>query len=389
MNPPRRSLVYAGLGLAAGFPSVAFAGPRRRATAQIEVTVIRDMDDTVPDAVGPLVFGPDGNLYGVSEDIGRRHAGLVFRVAPEGGGLTILYQFADSPGRFPAGLTLGSDGLLYGVLRWGPDDHNFGFVYRLTLDGELTVLQGPLPWSPDGPLLEASDGRWYGTAGEEWDSWPHKIYRMPFDCSSVEVVHEFSVIEGDHPGGLVEARNGLIYGSAMYGGTQDKGTVFSMTRDGQLNVLHSFEADGRYPGGLVLGPAGQLFGPTQATKPKNRYRNGTLFSINRKSAKLRTLFDFPKPLVDGKGPLPLVRGRDGFYYGATCGDGKNSNGTLLRMTPEGVVETLFRFNQFGDTSDGGAPYVRLTEGANGEFYGLTRRGGANQYGTLFRMKVMA
>ncbi|MGM9487025.1 SMP-30/gluconolactonase/LRE family protein [Ideonella sp. YS5] len=389
MNPSRRSLVYAALGLTVGLPSAALASFRRSIATQIEFTVIRDMDASVPDAIGPLVFGPDGNLYGVSEDSGRRHAGLIFRVEPEGGGLTVLYEFDHSPGRFPAGLTLGSDGLLYGVLRWGPEDHSFGFVYRMTLDGEVTMLQGPLPWSPDGPLLEASDGRWYGTAGEEWDGWPHKIYRMPFDCSSVEVVHEFSGLEGNHPGGLIEARNGLIYGSATYGGTQGKGTVFSMTPDGQLTRLYSFEAHGRYPAGLVLGPAGQLLGTTEATKPKNRYRNGTIFSIHRQSGKLKTLFDFPKPLVDGKGPVPLVRGRDGLYYGATTGDGKNSNGTLLRMTPEGVVQTLFQFNRFGDTSQGGAPYVRLTEGANGEFYGLTKRGGANEYGTLFRMQVMA
>jgi uncharacterized repeat protein (TIGR03803 family) len=389
MNHTRRSLVYAGLSLASGFPCIAMASPRQRSAVQVEFTVIRDMDATVPGATSPLVFGPDGNLYGVCEDIGRRHAGVIFRVSPDGGGLTVLFEFADSPARSPAGLTLGSDGLFYGVTRWRQQDYNFGFVYRMTLDGEVTLLQGPLPWSPDGPLLESSDGQWYGTAGEEWDHWPHRIYRMPFDCSSVEVVHELTGMQGIRPGGLIEARNGLIYGSAIYGGTKDKGTVFSMTRDGQLNVLYSFEAHGRYPGWLVLGPAGQLFGPTQATKPKNRYPHGTLFSINRRSGKLKTLFDFPKPAEDGTNPQPLVHGRDGYYYGATSGDGKNSNGTLLRMTPEGVVQTLFRFNRFGDTSQGGWPYVRLTEGANGEFYGLTKTGGANQCGTLFRVKVLA
>lgn len=389
MNHARRSLVYAGLGLAAGLPSIALASPRRPTAVQIEFTVIRDMDDTVPGANSPLVFGPDGNLYGVLDGIGRRHDGFIFRIEPESGDLAIVFEFADSPTRSPVGLTLGSDGLLYGVTRWRQEDYNFGSVYRMTLGGEVTLLQGPLPWSPDGPLLEASDGSWYGTAGAEWGGSPYRIYRMPFDCSSVEMVHQFSLGEARRPGGLIEARNGLFYGSAIYGGTEDKGTVFSMTRDGQVNVLHSFEAHGRAPAGLVLGPAGQLFGTTPATKPKNRYRNGTVFSIHRNSGKLKTLFDFPHPPKHGKGPVPLLRGRDGFYYGATLGDGKNSAGTLLLMTPEGVVKTLLQFNTFGDTSAGGAPYVRLTEGANGEFYGLTRTGGANQRGTLFRMKVVA
>lgn len=387
MNHTRRSLVYAGLGLAAGFPSFALAGPRPRTAMSIEFSVVHDMDDTVPEANSPLVFGPDGNLYGVCWSLSSGHSGIIFRVAPDGGGLTIMYEFARSPARAPVGLTLGSDGLLYGVARWTQGKYNSGFVYRMTPDGEVTFLQGPLPWSPDGPLLEASDGRWYGTAGAGWGHSPHRIFRMPFDCSSVEVVHKFPTSEADEPGGLIEARNGLFYCSSKYGGTMGKGTVFSMTRDGKVTVLHSFEAHGRYPGWLALGPEGQLFGPTEATKPKNRYRNGSLFSIHRNSGKLKTLFDFRNPEENGKGPLPLVRSRDGFYYGATTGDGKNSNGTLLRMTPEGEVETLFRFNRFGDLSNGAAPNVRLTEGVSGEFYGLTKKGGANQRGTLFRMKV--
>jgi hypothetical protein len=68
----------------------------------------------VPSVSIPLVCGPDGNLYGVLDDIGRRHDGFIFRVEPEGGELTIVFEFADSPTRSPAGLTLGPDGLLYG-----------------------------------------------------------------------------------------------------------------------------------------------------------------------------------------------------------------------------------------------------------------------------------
>lgn len=83
MSNARRSLVHAGLGQAAFLPSIALASPRRWPAAQIEFMVIRDMADTVPGASSPLVFGPDGNLYGVLDDIGRRHDGVARAVHNE------------------------------------------------------------------------------------------------------------------------------------------------------------------------------------------------------------------------------------------------------------------------------------------------------------------
>lgn len=384
MNPIRRSLVYVGLGLAAGVRSPALASPPRpRSAAPVEFAVIHDFDEVVARVEGNLTLGPDGLLYGVCNALGRDNDGVFFRLARDSTGFSLLYDFADSPGSHPAGLTLGADGLLYGLTPYGKD-FGPGVIYRLTLDGKFTALLESLPWVPDGQLLQASDGRWYGVTVGQYNGGPDRVFRMPPDCSEAEVVHEFTQAEGISPHGLVEARNGLIYGTAWRGGTKDKGTIYSMTPDGQLTVLHSFENDGRNPLGLALGPQGLLFGSTAATKPKNHHPNGTLFSINRKGSPLTTVFDFPDSLVDGTYPLPMVRGRDGNFYGATRGGGRGTDGTLFRMSPDGAFETLFRFN---GTSDGGVPYCRLAEGADGEFFGATQNAGANGRGTIFRLKV--
>jgi uncharacterized repeat protein (TIGR03803 family) len=69
-----------------------------------------------------------------------------------------------------------------------------------------------------------------------------------------------------HPcGQLVEGVDGAIYGTAERGGTKDQGALFKLTKDGSgYEVLASFdETVGKYPrGGLVLGPAGALYGCT-------------------------------------------------------------------------------------------------------------------------------
>lgn len=380
MNHHRRSLLGAGLGMSV-LPSTVLgarpaASPRIPSSSNLAFNVVFDMNDLAPDVSHRLTLGPDGMLYGASSYGGRKSAGAIFRVAPDGTAFELMHDFADSGSRQPEGLTLGRDGSFYGVTA-------SRMVFRMTVDGGFTVLQDPLPFAPSGPLLESSDGRWYGSFSQSLR--PGGIYRMPPDAGSAEVFRQFSEQEGKYPSGLIEAHNGLIYGTASWGGPNDKGTIFSLDPAGQVTVLHAFAgADGRHPGGLVLGPSGLLYGTTAWTKPKNRHPHGTLYSINRKTTELQTLFDFPKAREDGNYPVRLLRGRDGRYYGATYGGGRGSEGTFYRMTPGGEVQTLFRFN---GTSDGGWPYCEHVEVADGEFYGVSLVGGANGRGTLYRIRV--
>jgi uncharacterized repeat protein (TIGR03803 family) len=51
------------------------------------------------------------------------------------------------------------------------------------------------------------------------------------------------------------------------------------------------------------------------------------------------------------------------------------------MTPAGALTTLHTFN----LADGGRPYAGLLQALNGNFYGTTRYGGADDVGTAFEM----
>ena len=88
---------------------------------------------------------------------------------------------------------------------------------------------------------------------------------------------------------IVQAPNGMFYGTTREGGTYNKGTVFSFT-DGSFHTLISFNgANGDTPAaGLLRGPDGRFYGTTTAGGPSGR---GTIFALSP-SGELQTIGSF-------------------------------------------------------------------------------------------------
>ncbi len=80
----------------------------------------------------------------------------------------------------------------------------------------------------------------------------------------------------------------------------------------------------------------------------------------------------------------LVQAADGWFYGTTTWGGDHDAGTVFRMSPSGIVETMYSF-QWSST-DGGVPISGLTIGPDGHLYGVTSSGGSTQCGTLYRVR---
>jgi uncharacterized repeat protein (TIGR03803 family) len=119
----------------------------------------------------PLLLASDGNFWGTTK-MATNSAGVavstgtIFRLEPDGTFQT-MHAFTGPDGRLPvAGLIQASDGYLYGTTLQG-GTLNRGVIFRIDLDGNFTLLanvadagMGLGPWSE---LLEASDGKLYGT----------------------------------------------------------------------------------------------------------------------------------------------------------------------------------------------------------------------------------
>ena len=194
-------------------------------------------------------------------------------------------------------------------------------------------------------------------------------------------------IDGATPqAGLVQASDGYFYGTTCFGGANDSGTVFRISTDGKLTNLWSFTggADGCHPqAGLVEGRDGNLYGTTLegGTSTACPAGCGTVFRITTHGS-LTSLYSFD---LD-EGALPstkLVQDKLGSLYGTTRVGGSNALGTVFRMDANGSLKTLHSFSVFHD--DGGNPEGGLVQGQDGDLYGTTSDGGATGHGTVYRI----
>jgi uncharacterized repeat protein (TIGR03803 family) len=87
--------------------------------------------------------------------------------------------------------------------------------------------------------------------------------------------------------------------------------------------------------------------------------------------------------TDGSGPATLLQANNGSLYGITENGGTYGSGTVFKVTAAGKLTTVYNFCARRNCGDGEVP-VQLVE-ANGEFYGVTSYGGANNYGTFFKI----
>jgi uncharacterized repeat protein (TIGR03803 family) len=205
-------------------------------------------------------------------------------------------------------------------------------------------------------------------------------------AQTLTTLHSFDSTDGANPyAGLVQAIDGNFYGLTHSGGatTANDGTFFKITPGGTLTSLYSFCAlsnctDGSLPydwAGLIQ-VNGSLYGTTGYGGTDNR---GTVFKITTKG-KLTTLYNFcsEASCKDGAEPYAgLVEGTDGNLYGTTTSGGANGYGAIIRITTNGTLTTLYSFCPKSGCTDGAFPGAGLIQATDGNFYGTTQSGGAN------------
>ncbi len=193
-------------------------------------------------------------------------------------------------------------------------------------------------------------------------------------------LYSFAGADGSSPqGGLVQATDGDFYGTTQAGGANNQGTVFKITPSGTLTTLYSFAtADGANPNGsLVQATDGDFYGTTQLGGanpcPPPESTCGTVFKMTAGGA-LTVLHTFSG--LDGASPnAGLVQAADGNFYGTTYLGGPTDAGTVFRITPTGTLSTLHSACSEQNCADGTNPTGPLVQGASGLLYGVTALGG--------------
>jgi uncharacterized repeat protein (TIGR03803 family) len=202
-------------------------------------------------------------------------------------------------------------------------------------------------------------------------------------AQTVRTVHTFNGTNGQFPQVVVleQGRDGRLYGTTIFGGTNGMGTIFKQSVAGTGNVvLYNFSGpDGSSPGsGLTLGTDGNFYGAA-AGGGANGF--GVLFKINS-AGTLTALYNFTGGSDGGYPAGAPIQGLDGNYYGTTNG-GSVQDSTFYKMTPSGSLSTLYT----SSISTGWLVQSGLLQGVDGSLYATATLGGALNCGALLKVST--
>ena len=196
-----------------------------------------------------LVQADDGNFYGTTAQGGNvacnppSGCGTVFRVTSRGA-LTTLHVFCAiarcADGESPSALFQANDGSFYGTTNEGgslacDSPYGCGTVFKINSQGTLTTLHsfgfsdGAVPFAP---AVQGTDGNLYGTTSQGG------LEGCMLGCGTLftittsgklSTLHLFDDIQGGNPyGSVLQATNGVFYGTTEYGGEVNYGIAFSL-----------------------------------------------------------------------------------------------------------------------------------------------------------------
>jgi uncharacterized repeat protein (TIGR03803 family) len=308
------------------------------ASAQIRVDVVHGFSGQGVLNRSELIQASDGNFYGTAYEGYAGAGGAIIRLRPSGEA-TVMHAFrGGSDGARPVGgLIQGSDGFLYGTTQQG-GALNQGTIYRLSLAGELTILhtfmRGSDGYNPVVPFVEGPDGNFYGvshaTGGAETGYNNGNIFLRMSPSGQLTTLHTTQWSTESIRDRLVLATDGNFYGAMRWSGN-GYGSIFRLTPAGALTYLYHFRGlvDGAEPaGGLVEGRDGYLYGITSRGGTNAR---GTMYrvSMTGEVTPLRSL-DSSMGYTFGYNTR-FTEGRDGSLFTSLTA------GPLLKLSLDGTV----------------------------------------------------
>lgn len=309
-------------------------------------------------------------------------------------GITILHSFDGPTGWAVGASVIDVNGTLYGTTVAGgggvcnktPKTSACGVVFKVAGTG-TTVLhsfsQDHAGYGPHGSVINL-DGTLYGTT----------LFGGEHNCGTVFalrhtdylVIHSFDCVNGKLPWAGLTDVDGTLYGTTELGGNTDChcGEVFKITnaRSGpEFDVVYRFKGgnDGKLPRAGLLYANNKLYGTTKDGGAANA---GTVFSLDTDGTE-KVLYSFKGGSADGARPEAGLIEVDGAFFGTTEDGGCHLVcGTLFRVTNTGKEHVLHVFG--GNTTDqkGGRPVAGLLE-VGDKLYGTTRTDGKGHAGTIF------
>ncbi len=329
---------------------------------------------------GRLLFS-NGLLWGTTQSGGTNSIGVIYNIQPDGTGFNVVYNFESLSGINPVGNLIESNGKIWGLSHNGGSKAS-GTIFSIELDGtgftkvdDLNVaVTGSLP---NGGLQEINGKLWGVTSGGGTNS-KGTIFSINTDGTSLTNNFNFGGDYGRLPFCNLIESNGKIWGHATYGGKGDHGVIFNLDLNGSnYNVVkHFYSKNGSIPLNGLIESNGKLWGVTNEGGSMNF---GVIYSIDKNGTNYTIIHNFDNIL--GRNPAGMLLNSNGVLFGMTSGGGANDLGIIFTLNA--VNNTFSKVLDF-DGVNGSTPLGELIE-YNNMLWGVTSRGGLDDIGIVFRI----
>lgn len=328
----------------------------------------------------------------------------------EGQIASVLHSFTGGPGDGSnpyAGLIMDSSGNFYGTTNGG-GAHGYGTVFELvnssgsysekvlySFAGSQSGGDGANPFAS---LVMDSSGNLYGTTVFGGLYQEGTVFELVNSSGTYteKVLYTFTTAGGAYPyGGLIIDGSGNLYGTTQSGGSAFYGTVFELVNSAGTyteQVLYNFTksgGDGGYPSaGVIIDGSGNLYGTTQQG---GAIGVGTVFELVNSAGTYteQVLYSFTNSGGDGSYPYGgLLADSAGNLFGTTSTGGAGFGGTVFELVnSSGTYSEKVLYGFLSSAGDGVQPgYGSLIMDSSGNLYGTTSNGGAlKQGGTVFEL----
>ncbi len=313
--------------------------------------------------IGPLVMAPNGMLYGNTEGFNQfdQHGGyFMFNVGT--GTLTTIHDFdLDAPGFADGispqtGLTLASDGMLYGttghsIIRINPTGNVYTKIYDYTTN---VTGQGKFEEGANGLLYAVGPGLSAGI-----------IYEFNYTTTTLTELYNLVAATGqDDTGKLLKTSNGKFWGLTRRGGANNNGAIFSFSLPGTYTDLYDFQnwSEGKEPlAGIIKATNGNVYG---TTSKGGQFGRGTIFKYNTCTDVLTNVAEFTSTAPSPRTPcVQLTEAPNGKIFGVSSGGGTSNYGTVFSYdTTTNVVSNI---NSWTSTT---SLFTKLVNHSNGLMY---------------------